>query len=119
LVAEQLEQHPSLQLGGRSLRQATGPHELEEQRLEVELLAAGRARRQVLAHGALGLGGQLAIEELVEVLHALLALHGGLPLMYPMPTAYPYSLACNIRRARNSRDFTVPTGTSWILAISW
>src|SRR5207244_8521299 len=92
--------------------------ETEEQLFEVELLAARRAVGEVLTDLLLHRGRQLAVEVLVEVLLALPAIHLAVPLMYPIPTAYSYSFCCSRRRARNSRDFTVPTGTSRIRAIS-
>src|SRR5206468_1353770 len=47
-LAEQLAQHPPFEVGRRALRAASRPEELQVHRLEVELLAAGRAFFQVL-----------------------------------------------------------------------
>src|SRR5207249_1541063 len=105
-------------LGRRAVRAATGPQEIEEQPFEVEVLAARRAVGEVLTDLLLHLRGQLAVEVFVQVFGALAAVHVALPLMYPIPTAQSYNLACSMRRARNSRDFTVPTGTSTTRAIS-
>src|SRR2546422_2689134 len=86
-LVEQFAENPALQLGRRAASAAAGLQEVEEQTLEVEVLAAGRAVLEVHPDLPLDFGGELLIKELVQMLGALATVHAGLALMYPMPTA--------------------------------
>ena len=100
------------------MRSAARPHEREEHLFEVEILTTRRTFGDVLPDLLSYRGRELPVEVLVEVFLAFPTVHVAFPLMYPIPTAYSYSFCCSRRRARNSRDFTVPTGTSKMRAIS-
>src|SRR5205807_314164 len=97
---------------------AARPHEREEHFFEIEILTTRGTFRDVLPDLLRHRGRELSVEVLVEVFFAFPTVHVAFPLMYPIPTAYSYSFCCSRRRARNSRDFTVPTGTSRMRAIS-
>src|SRR2546430_5300013 len=97
---------------------AARPHEGEEHFFEIEILTTRGTFRDVLPDLLRHRGRELSVEVLVEVFFAFPTVHVAFPLMYPIPTAYSYSFCCSRRRARNSRDFTVPTGTSRMRAIS-
>src|SRR5207249_9680040 len=86
-LAEQLTQHALLELRRRSLRAASRAQELQEQLFEIVLLAAWRAVLQMIADLPLELGGELPVQEFVEMFDALATVHAGLPLMYPISTA--------------------------------
>src|SRR5712671_4235085 len=86
-LSEQLTQNALLQVGRRALGPAPRPQELQEQLLEIVLLAAGRAVLQMLPDLPLQVGRELAVQEFVEMVDALATIHAGLPLMYPISTA--------------------------------
>src|SRR5439155_25676140 len=77
----QLAQDAPPQLGRGALGPAAGAHELEEQRLDIVVLPARRALVEVRAELPLELGGELPVEVVVEMLGALPAVHGLLPLI--------------------------------------
>src|SRR2546425_6244195 len=80
-LADQFPQRALLALRRRALSAPPGSQEFQKQLLEIELLAARRAVLQMLPDLALDLGRQLAIQEFIEVLDALTAIHAGLPLI--------------------------------------
>src|SRR5205807_3447405 len=80
-LAEQLVQQSPLEVRGRALGAAAGAEKSQEHLLEIEVLPARHAPGQVLADLRLRLRRQLLVQELVQVLLALAAIHAGLPLM--------------------------------------
>src|SRR6266849_740043 len=64
----------------RALGSTPRSQESQKQLLEIELLAAGGAVLQMFPDLALDVWRQLAIQEFIEVLDALTAIHAGLPL---------------------------------------
>src|SRR6266542_3488568 len=86
-LAKQLAEHALLELLRSALRAAARPQELQEQLLKIELFAARRAVFQMRPDLPLELRRQLAVQEFVQMLDALAAIHAGLPLMYPISTA--------------------------------
>jgi len=86
---------------------------LAERPQRSRLPGAGRAARDVLAQLEDGARVQLAVQLKLDQRGRLGAGHDT-----PAFLAAPPSLACSSRRARDSRDITVPMGTAVTSAIS-